>query len=57
VILPEAPLTREQVLEGLKEMREMDAENGHLLADEILLRYINDKEITKLFKQIEKWYS
>lgn len=34
-----------------------DFENGHKIADILLLEYINDPKITKTFKKIGKWYS
>lgn len=34
-----------------------DIETIHGTADELLLSYINDKEVTQIFDSIEKWYS
>lgn len=34
-----------------------DTELNHIEADDLLLEFINDKSITKLFKKINKWYS
>jgi hypothetical protein len=34
-----------------------DVENNHDRADQLLLKYIDDPEITKAFDSIEKWYS
>jgi oligoribonuclease (3'-5' exoribonuclease) len=34
-----------------------DIEVAHKSADEALLDYIEDKEITKAFNEINKWYS
>jgi len=34
-----------------------DFENGHKIADVLLLEYINDPEITETFKKVGKWYS
>ncbi len=31
--------------------------DDHICADMLLLAYINDEKITKIFKEIEKWYS
>jgi hypothetical protein len=36
---------------------EADFENGHKIADNLLLEYINDPEITETFRKIGKWYS
>ena len=33
-----------------------DVEMNHVRADELLLEYINDPEVTQLFDNIEKWY-
>jgi len=38
---------------GLKD----DEEVMHIKADEALLEYINDPEITKSFDAIDKWYA
>ena len=35
----------------------IDCESNHIDADNLLLEYINDKEITNAFNQICKWYS
>lgn len=34
-----------------------DAEDNHIHADDLLLEYINDEEVTKAFEEIERWYS
>ncbi|MFH2047887.1 MAG: hypothetical protein ABIJ12_00425 [bacterium] len=31
--------------------------DNHIKADDLLLEYINDKEVTNLFEKIEKWYA
>lgn len=38
---------------GLKD----DEEVMHVKADEALLEYINDPEVTKAFDSIDKWYA
>lgn len=51
-------ITKEELLENLNELKEYsDFEYAHLKADELLLDYINDKEITQAFEQIEKQYA
>lgn len=35
----------------------IDCESNHIDADNLLLEYINDKDITDAFEQIKKWYS
>ena len=32
-------------------------EDAHIDADNLLLEFINDKEITEAFENISKWYS
>lgn len=34
-----------------------DPEVAHAQADTLLLDYINDKEVTELYDQIQKWYA
>jgi hypothetical protein len=51
-------MTKEQLLIELKNLlNSNDAEQAHVLADRLLLEYINDTEITKAFQIIEKWYA
>ena len=33
-----------------------DPEMDHVKADELLLEYINDSEVSELFNSIDKWY-
>lgn len=35
----------------------MDKEGDHIDADKLLLKYINDKTVTRYFKKIKKWYA
>lgn len=51
-------MTKEELLEFLKSCAEdSDNESAHSAADEALLRYIDDPEITAAYTQIEKWYA
>jgi len=34
-----------------------DFEEGHIKADELLIKYINDKDIEEAFENVGKWYS
>lgn len=34
-----------------------DPELSHQEADRLLLEYINNEEVTKLFNDLERWYS
>jgi hypothetical protein len=52
------PISREEVLAKLQELRESnDPETGHIEADALLLRYINDPEIARAFNVLQKWYA
>lgn len=50
-------MSKEELLEELREASEYEDEFAHMRADELLLRYIDDEEITKAFKAIKKWYA
>jgi hypothetical protein len=53
------PSRRAGLLEQLKTLvvrSKEDPETVHGEADDLLLEYINDEEISQLFGQIEKWY-
>lgn len=52
--------SREEVIRKLKELEvesRSDGEYPHEEADELLLEYIDDKEITQEFKRILRWYA
>lgn len=49
---------RDELIEKLKELKEHDdPASAHELADEYLLSYIGDKEVSELFYNLERWYS
>lgn len=51
-------MTKEELIVKLKECSENgDLEQAHIDADDALLEYINDPEITQAFNSCEKWYS
>lgn len=50
-------MTKDELLEILKDSKEHDAEISHEDADEALLKYINDPEITEAFMAMTRWYS
>lgn len=61
-------MTKEELIEKLKAIKAeqvknrisdsyCDPEADHLNADELLLEFINDPEVTKAFEYIEKWYA
>ena len=49
-------IKRNELLEALEELKNLDSEVAHVEADELLLKYINDKEIEKAFDNIKKEY-
>lgn len=58
-------MEKKELIEALKKIKYMqetksgggDFEDHHLEADALLLQYINDKDISNAFFDIEKWYS
>ena len=34
-----------------------DLESGHMLADDLLLAFIHDPEVTEIFRASDKWYA
>lgn len=48
---------KQLLLEKLKECAEHEPEAAHAAADEALLAYINDPEVTKAFRLLKKWYA
>jgi hypothetical protein len=49
-------MTREQLLQILRNPSG-DTEADHARADDALLAYINDPEITEAYNAIERWYA
>lgn len=49
----------EELRKKLKEIKQLggDEEIDHMDADELLLAYINDKEVSETFDSIGKWYA
>lgn len=51
-------MTIEELKKGLEECAsDTDFERAHIKADELLLAYINNQEISELFDLIAKWYA
>ena len=51
-------MTKKELITQLDEIRaEGDPEGGHIEADNALLAYIDDIEVTAAFKAIGKWYA
>ena len=55
----DSKISRADLIENLKELTELkhDPEVAHSEADELLLNYINDPEIEKVFEEVPKWYA
>jgi hypothetical protein len=51
-------MTKEELIKELKELKDLgDPEIAHGRADDALLNYINDAEVTDAFNSIEMWYA
>jgi hypothetical protein len=55
-------MTKQELLEALRRLAEgrkdaVAVELDHEEADGLLLRFIDDPEVTQAFQAIEKWYS
>jgi len=51
-------MTKKQLIKNLQELHgKVDEEIAHGTADDLLLEYINDKEVKKAFNLIDKWYA
>lgn len=51
-------MTKEELLAKLKELKSnSDCEDAHIEADDALLDYINDQEISESYGAIGKWYA
>ena len=49
-------MTKEELIAKL-EVITGDKERDHLVADALLLEFINEPKVTKAFEAAEKWYS
>ena len=47
----------EELRQKLKDAEGYDCEDTHYKQDKALLEYINDKEVTEIFNNTEKWYA
>lgn len=51
-------MTKQELINKLTELQQdKDYEVAHELADNLLLSFINDKDITQAFQKIEKYYA
>ena len=56
----EEGMTIEELRQKLQEIKNnagADVEGQHSDADRLLIKYINDAQVTKIFDDIEKWYA
>ena len=50
-------MTKTELIEKLNKCNELDTETAHSQADDLLLEYIGDNEISHAYNQIDKWYA
>lgn len=53
-------MTLQELVKELKKIKKEqthDLESDHSDADDLLLKYINHRAVTKAFNDIEKWYA
>lgn len=56
-------MTKQELIDNLKALhtkdddKYVDNEDTHIRADELLLEFINDKEVSEAFNNIDKWYA
>lgn len=51
-------MTKEELLTTLKKCKEdIDTECAHSEADDALIEFINDPDITEAYRSIAKWYA
>lgn len=60
-------MTKQELIKELKKLQTrkinifgvetLDKEENHIMADSLLLKYIDDEEVTNAFKKINKWYA
>jgi hypothetical protein len=51
-------MSKEELLKKLKEYEGLgDTEMAHGYADDVLIEFINDKDIEKAYEKIDKWYA
>ncbi len=52
-------MNKKELIKKLKELKtnETDIEKCHWDAEQLLLKYINNKEVTDAFDDLEKWYA
>lgn len=53
----EYKLTKEKLLQELKELENADSEFAHGEADRLLVRYIGDPDIKEAYEKVPRWYA
>ena len=46
-----------KVSKGIDKNRLYDLENAHREADDLIIEFINDKEIKEVYDSIDKWFA
>lgn len=50
-------MNRDELLKELRKLQtDLDPEANHVIADGLLLRYINDPEVYREFMRVRRWY-
>jgi hypothetical protein len=50
-------MTKDKLLDKLDELKGYDPEREHMIADSLLLEYINDDMVTRAFNNLKRWYA
>jgi len=51
-------MTKQELVEKLKSLQgDTDCEIAHGEADDLLLEFIDDKDVSEAFDKIDKWYA
>jgi hypothetical protein len=51
-------MTKEELVDRLRELEHhLDPESAHSTADNLLLEFINDKDVAEAYENIDKWYA
>lgn len=48
---------KEKLIQALVALVDGDTERNHEAADNLIIEYINDKEIKKAYEDIDKWFA
>lgn len=50
-------MTKEELITALQAIPKWDVESAHCTADDLLIAYINDSDITGAYEGVPKWYA